>query len=137
MMNHQSHITVRNEYGAECQRVALGHYNHHIRVTRTPYSPLHLSDYSFNNDLMYLGTHAEQLNLFVFPQKKNESYGLLYPIPTNFGMMFVSNHLFRNGTRVWHVGGATFNGRFLEGIGQTIISNLEYKIYAWYFLIRM
>ena len=117
----KGHFIVHDQTGAECQRFFLHHHWRYNQFAKAnPLSLYHLSDYSFEKDLIYLGLN--NFYFIVLPQVKRMSfigYMTIHELP-----MYISSHIMKNTSLVWLLGGTNgYMPRF--EVLETKIINLE------------
>ena len=95
---------VWDEFGNECQRFYL-HVHDKFNKFNTiyPYSPYHLSDYSFSADLMYLG--LVHYTFFILPSAKETSFMGSSGTYEHYHPAYTSSLIMRNASKVWLLGG--------------------------------
>ena len=105
----KGHFVVWDHLGNECQRFYL--FNLHrfniLSLNQHPYSPYHMSDYSFKDDVIFFG--LVQSVFYVLTENKYFSYqGEMhksYDVP-----VYASSHMsFNSSSRIWLIGGSTLD----------------------------
>ena len=122
------HFTVYNQLGVECQRFFLQYFHHTKNYwNAAPYSPYHMSAYSFTADLIYLGpVHGY---FYLLPSEKESSFIGQFVQTFAHIPAYTTSHLMKNATKIWLIGGDEVH--FAGDDHKTRIIDLEYIHHRW------
>ena len=118
---------VVHNFGGECQRFYLFHHKlFNDRLKEYPYSPYHMSDYSFEEDKIYLGTRSRYFAILTANKKKSfigDQEIIIMPV-------WASSHMMENASLVWLLGGKHLFSKVEDG-HETMIIDLRQHFHKY------